>query len=205
MTTTAFYEQLFLVNNIPDIEGILQVRDMIKSYAYSDDYHMIKAKEFAERFKYVNQTIRNAYSRKNPISIYTHYNEETIVFEIPQQEWDFGFDSVNNNGVENLQLHSSNCYLCGEYLQGYSFHTSNIRYCNCQHNNELPDFLDLIEDEEFPILENNVNYDYFNDYIWGEQMDNFINEMFDNFIEYNDGYENTENTFILPIQNENFI
>lgn len=200
--TTHFYEQIFLVNNIPEIAGILEVRDMIKSYAYSDEYYMNKAKEFAERFKIINETIRNAYSRRNPISQYVNYNEETTDYGIAQQEWDFGFDSVNNSGVEFLQIHSSNCYLCGEYLQGYSLHVGNIQYCNCQHNNELPD-LDFFEDENFPILENNVNN--FDDFIWGEQMDYFMNQLFNDYNEYNNdeyyyinGYENT---IIVPLQN----
>ena len=153
--STQFFEQVFLVNNIPAISGIFEAQDIIKRYVFTGDYYMNKAKEFAEKFKNVNNAIRRAYSRKNPISyyMYINYNEDPEFIGIHQQEWTFGFDSLNNTGSEfydeteeTLQLTSSNCYICGEYLQGYSLEVHNIPYCNCQHNNELPEL------EEYQIL-----------------------------------------------------
>jgi len=139
--STQIYEKLFLVNNIPKIEGMYQVRDMIKSFVYTGDWYMNKAKEFSERFKRVNRSIRRAYSRNNPISLYftTHPVDITGI-----QEWKFGFNSCNDGGVEHIQINSANCYICGEYIQGYSLVTTNLSYCTCLHNQEND------EEEEIP-------------------------------------------------------
>ena len=52
--STQLFETLFLVNNIPEIAGILQVRDMIKSYALQGDWYMNEATKFGQRFKKIN-------------------------------------------------------------------------------------------------------------------------------------------------------
>ena len=204
----SLYENLFLVNNIPQIAGIFEARDIIKAYAYTDDWNMNKAYEFAEKFKNVNNAIRRAYSRKNPISyfMYINYSEDPVFTGIHQQEWTFGFDSMNNTTLDNydeteesLQMTSSNCYICGEYLQGYSLQLHNIKYCNCQHNNELPSFLedfgiDPTEDFGFPFqndLYEQEYQQYWQDYSYHYEID-FNNNNTNNSIlndidsEYND-------------------
>ena len=156
------YEKLFLVNNLPKIEGIQQVRDMIKGYAYTDDINMIRAKKYAEKFKYVHMTILQAYSRTNPI----HYNHgdcirclKNLNFDIYKQSWCWGFDDYDYNDkyhhsrivndknqkyiIEKTQMESGNCYLCGEYIPFYANHYD-IPHCHCDHN----DYLYIEENEE---------------------------------------------------------
>jgi len=162
----SLYENLFLVNNIPKIEGILQVKDIIKQYAFMDIFYMIedmkKAKKFAEKFRYVNLAIWQAYSRNKPIhdDIDCKVCSENKKKDIYQQSWTFGFDEEVYNTypgyyqlchitdydepnkyrqyfVEKLQMMSGNCYICGEYIPHFVSHWYNIPYCSCKHNEEL--------------------------------------------------------------------
>ena len=223
-----FFEQVFLVNNIPEIAGIFEAQDMIKRYVYTGEWYMEKACEFAERFKYVNDAIRRAYSRNNPIScyMYINYNEDPVFNGLHQQEWTFGYDSLNNTATEicdgteeTIQITSSNCYLCGEYMQGYSLQVHNIRYCNCQHNNEVPDFEDFEDlyivppgqDLEAPIQDDLYEQEYqqyWQDYWYQYELD--LNNDFAHEIEndyHNDeyynlhGYENTNLVNVIEANN----
>ena len=194
--STQLFETLFLVNNIPEIAGILQVRDMIKSYALQGDWYMNEATKFGQRFKKVNQAIRRAYSRKNPITYYT-YNYYNLINETnekeQQQEWTFGFDSLNNRGVDNikehLQIHSASCYICGEYIQGYSQTISRLPYCNCPHNDddEIPPLED-IDDLDHPI-----NHDWHDDEYQQYWEDYWYHYNLDLYNTYNeDGYHDND-------------
>jgi hypothetical protein len=168
--SSKIYEQLFLVNNIPQIAGIFQVRDMIKSFVYTGEWYMNKAKEFAKRFKLVNETIRRAYSRNNPISIYMNqvylYHQNIN----KQQEWKFGFNSNNDDNVEHLQLNSANCYVCGEYIEEYSLVRTNLSYCTCQHNQEDFDIL-LETNEEINNWTQEEYQQYWDDYWYYYDLD----------------------------------
>uniref|UniRef100_A0A6C0HUR2 Uncharacterized protein n=1 Tax=viral metagenome TaxID=1070528 RepID=A0A6C0HUR2_9ZZZZ len=120
--STQVYEQVFLVNNIPEIAGIFEVKDMIKRYVLTHNWHMEKAYEFAEKFKFVNETIRRAISRNN--------SNRQHSASIADQFWEFGF-YLENEG-EKIFIYSSNCCICGEYT---SFkYDSNIPTCVCSHN-----------------------------------------------------------------------
>ena len=145
--STQVYEKLFLVNNIPKIEGILQVRDMIKGYAYTDDMYMIRdmklAKKFSKKFKHVHMAIHQAYSRTNPVNCECcrEYREN----DIHKEHWIFGYDRYDLDEVKNcdlvdcrenvyhieqLQLEATNCYICGEYITS-STSFSTLEFCSC--------------------------------------------------------------------------
>lgn len=181
--STQFYEKVFLVDNIPQIEGIQQVRDMIKSFVYTGDWYMNKAKEFSERFKKVNRSIRRAYSRNNPISIYytTHPVDTNGL-----QEWKFGFNSCNDDRVEHIQINSANCYICGEYIEGYSLVTTNLPYCTCLHNQE--DDEEEIPDEPIYNWTEAEYQQYWNDYYYNYDLS--INTYNDDEYYNLNGYEN---------------
>jgi hypothetical protein len=125
MSSAQVYEQVFLVNNIPEIAGIFEARDMIKRYVLTDIWHMKKAYEFAERFKHVNETIRRAYSRNT--------STRDMIDRFAYQFWEFGFDMHNNNGVEKFFIFSANCCVCGEYAREFNIHRK-MNYCECPHN-----------------------------------------------------------------------
>ena len=158
--STQLYEKLFLVNNIPKIEGILQVRDMIKGYAYIGEMYMARSKEHSEKFKYVHMAILQAYSRTNPM----YYNNGDCIdcvkrfnFDIYKQSWSWGFDEYNHIDkyqhcrinhkneeyiIEKTQMISGNCYLCGEYIPFYA-DCYDIPHCHCDHNDYM-----YIEDDD---------------------------------------------------------
>ena len=162
------YENLFLVNHIPQIEGILQVKDMIKGYAFMDVIYMMNdmkdAKKHSEKFKYVNMAIWQAFSRRRPV------DEDR---DIHQQNWVFGFDEYNydhrkpdegytlceiidyevherdmESYTEKIKMMSGNCYICGEYIPYYAEHHyySNVPLCYCKHNDYL--YIDVDSDDE---------------------------------------------------------
>jgi len=165
--TTKLYENLFLVNNIPQIEGILQVRDMIKGYAFMDIINMMNdmkdAEKHAEKFKYVNMAIWQAFSRRRPV------DEDRDMYH---QNWVFGFDEARYGHdqekwytlcnivdydeperdmkfyTEKIKIMSGNCYVCGEYIPYYAEHyyEYNIPYCFCNHNDHL--YMDVDSDDE---------------------------------------------------------
>ena len=195
--TSQFYERLFLVDNIPEIAGIQQVRDMIKEYAYTGDFYMNKAKEFAERFKSVNSTIRRAYSRNNPILFYM--NEIYLYHQNinKHQEWKFGFNSCNDNNEEHIQINSANCYICGEYIEGYSFVTTNLSYCTCQHNQEVVE--EEIPDEPIYNWTEQEYQQYWDDYWYQYDLDITNTYQDDEFYNFN-GFENIN---IIPNYNIN--
>jgi hypothetical protein len=207
--STQVYEKLFLVNNIPKIEGILQVRDMIKGYAYTGEMNMIRhmkrAKEYSKKFKYVNMAILQAYSRRNPIGD-NHDNCTRCLnrkdFDIYKQSWSWGFDEYQYNErwqhcriidfdldnkckevfIEENQMISGNCYLCGEYIPYFVNHWYNIPYCCCAHNDYLyhDDDIDNDNDNDNDIdndddIDNGIDNDNDND-----------NDNDDDILEYNE-------------------
>ena len=166
--TTCVYENLFLVNNIPKIEGMYQVRDMIKNYAYIGEIYMIidmnNAKQHARIFKYVHIAIIRAYSRTNLMECKHTTSDECIYClflkerDPEEQSWVWGFDRFEYEDkwqhciiidddsnkyplcfLEETQLQSANCYLCGEYIPYFVNHWYNIPYCSCQHNDHYYD------------------------------------------------------------------
>jgi len=159
----SIYERIFLVNNIPQIAGIFEVRDIIKQFVYKEDWYMNKAKEFSEKFKMVNESIRRAHcfvKIKNNIEKYNQF-------------WEFGFDMSNDkyreNGVdkyEKLHIYAENCFLCGEYTREYTIN-KNIPTCTCSHNN-IENDTDIIYDwteEEYQ--------QYWDDYWYQYNLDLF--------------------------------
>ena len=147
--STQLYEKLFLVNNIPKIEGILQVRDMIKGYAYIGDMYMNLARNFSIKFKLVNIAIRQAYSNNNPKKC--QCCRESIESNIHGEVWFFAYDRYKRgtnknceigyeiiNGeliyhIEELRLEAKNCYICGEYIYN-STSSSNLPFCSCDRD-----------------------------------------------------------------------
>ena len=123
--STQVYEQVFLVNNIPAISGIFEAQDIIKKYVLTGDWYMSEARKFAEKFKFVNETIRRAYSRNT--------STRDLSNIIANQFWEFGFDFHNNNNVEKMFMFSANCCVCGEYVREY-IQNRKIKPCNCPHN-----------------------------------------------------------------------
>lgn len=49
---TDLYKKLLLVQNIHQIQGIAEIQNLIKLFAYLGDKHMEKAKEFGQRFSH---------------------------------------------------------------------------------------------------------------------------------------------------------
>ena len=125
--STQVYEKLFLVNNIPKIEGMYQVRDLIKGYAYTGDMQMIRdmkrAKEHSKKFKYVNLAIQYAYSRSNLIQDHHIKNDhdcshcENIKKDVNQQAWVFGFDryEYDNNRSQHCYIADYDVNFEGKY------------------------------------------------------------------------------------------
>ena len=122
-----FYENLFLVNNIPKIEGNQQIKDAIKKYAYTGEMYMILARKFSLKFILVLEAIENAFSRNNPINCECcrEYREN----DIHEENWVFAFNNYNQN-IETLQMKAKNCYICGEYIYSET-NIINLPFCNC--------------------------------------------------------------------------
>jgi len=158
--TTQVYEKVFLVNNILAISGIFEAQDIIKRYVLTDNWHMEKAYEFAEKFKYVNETIRRAISRNT-----SNWQYSDIM---ANQFWEFGFDFDNKYGVEKLYIYGSNCYVCGEYTRK----ESNIPSCICHHNEYGYGYHNFHDDDD-----DDTNYDVdeyyedYEDYIYNDNSD----------------------------------
>lgn len=55
---TELSEKLFLVENIRQIQGIEQVQNLVKSFAYRGDKHMELAQQFEKRFVNVHNEIK---------------------------------------------------------------------------------------------------------------------------------------------------
>uniref|UniRef100_A0A6C0HTN2 Uncharacterized protein n=1 Tax=viral metagenome TaxID=1070528 RepID=A0A6C0HTN2_9ZZZZ len=146
--TTQVYEELFLVNNIPEFEGIQEVSDMIKGYAYTSEMYMIRdmelARNFAYKFKLVNYAIRQAMSRKNSDKYIENYDDEEHwgfgyerydPYEI--KNCDMGYQFINGNlihHIETLQIQAVNCYICGEYVHTDTrckYYPYTLPFCNC--------------------------------------------------------------------------
>ena len=138
--STQVYEQVFLVNNIPEIAGIFEAQDIIKRYVLTGDWYMSEAKQFSEKFKFVNETIRRAYSRN------TSKRDTTDI--MASQFWEFGYDMHNNNGVEKLFIFAANCCVCGEYPSECNGHRK-IPFCNCSHNQDNFYGFDDDEDDDY--------------------------------------------------------
>ena len=137
------YENLFLVNNISKIEGILQVRDIIKKYAFMDVIYMIEdmnlARKFSLKFILVHEAIEHAYSRTKPMEYESCKEErendkhgEIWTFAFPEYDptvkysGSLGFEVVNGT----LDMKAKNCYICGEYIYSAT-DFSNLTFCSC--------------------------------------------------------------------------
>ena len=133
--TSQLYENLFLVDNIPEIEGNQKVKNMIKKYAYTSEMYMVLARKFSLKFILVLEAIEKAYTRKNPTNCKCCREEREN--DIHEEIWTFMFDHtveiINDVKIyytESLSIKAKNCYICGDYIYSNTS-ISNVPFCNC--------------------------------------------------------------------------